>query len=245
MIRWKVVIEYDGTDFKGWQIQKGERTVQGTLEESMKKLLQRELRITGSGRTDAGVHAEEQVAHIDITGDEANLLKRSLNAVLPSDISMVSISEMDGAFHARFSAIARCYRYRVILEKHPLLGRYAFIYGNRRIDLSAMKTAAELSLGKSSWKGMAKEGSGNRTWNVNVHETILEEDLFGWTFLIRADRFLRGMVRLWAGTLLEIGAGKLPPETISKILETDDRSLTGPSLPACGLCLVRVYYENV
>ena len=243
-IRVKLKIEYDGTDFSGWQVQPEVRTVQGDIECILEKLCGRRIPMTGSGRTDAGVHALGQVAHADIRTDELERVVKGLPAMLPEDIAVTEVVEIDSSFHARFQAISRLYRYRTEKRKHPLRNRYCHTLAlSRNLDTSAMMEASRLSLGNNNWIAMAKEGRNNSDWMVNVLNSDVIEDESGWTFTIRANRFLRGMVRIWAGTLHNIGSGLAPPELIKELLETKNREKAGVSLPGRGLTLMEVKYN--
>jgi len=241
-VRLRFTVEYDGTDFAGWQAQAAGRTVQGEIERCLEVLLGRECRVTGSGRTDAGVHAAGQVAHADIEEQEEARVRSGLPEILPPDVAVRDILPAPPGFHARFSARGREYSYRILRGRSPLSARYAFECPWPGLDTASMRSAADLCRGVSGWRGMSKEGSGNRTWRVDVRGVDVEEDDRGWTLAIRADRFLRGMVRIWAGTMVEIGRGRYAPGRMREILDTGDRALAGPSLPAKGLTLVRVEY---
>jgi tRNA pseudouridine38-40 synthase len=244
MMRVRMLIEYDGTDFSGWQAQPGVRTVQGEIEAVLEKLCGRRIAITGSGRTDAGVHALGQVAHADIGFNELERVKTGLPAILPDDIAVTGVIETDPSFHARFQAVSRLYRYRIEKKKNPLKSRYCYIIPPPwKLDTSAMSEASCLSLGENDWKAMAKEGSDNSSWTVNVLEASVTEDISGWTFLIRANRFLRGMVRIWAGTLISIGSGSARPPLVTELLKTQNREKAGVSLPGKGLTLMEVRYN--
>jgi tRNA pseudouridine38-40 synthase len=243
VIRYLLRLEYDGTDFSGWQAQRGRRTVQGELEAILERLCGRRVPVTGSGRTDSGVHAEDQAAHIDLEECEGARMLQGLASLAPPDVAVLGWSEVDSGFHARFSARSRLYRYRLTSSRHPLLERQAAVSPFGMLDTPAMAEAAGLCTGSADWRGMSREGSANRTWRVDVMEASVREDCRGWTFGIRADRFLRGMVRIWAGTLVDVGRGRHSPEVMRQILSTGDRRLAGPSLPARGLTLAGVCYD--
>jgi len=235
--RIKMKIEYDGTDFSGWQLQPEVRTVQGDIEAILEKLCGRHIPIMGSGRTDAGVHALGQVAHADILIDEVERVKTGLPAMLPDDIAVTSIEDADRSFHARYNAISRLYRYRIEKRKNPLKNRFCHTLAlSRKLKTSYMKKAAGISKGENDWRAMAKEGSNNSDWMVDVIDTDVREDDTGWTFLIQANR-------IWAGTLVYIGSGIAPPELISELFETGNRDKAGTSLPGKGLILVEVKYS--
>ena len=244
VIRIKMLIEYDGTEFSGWQRQPEARTVQGDIEAVLERLCICRIAITGSGRTDAGVHALGQVAHADVGIDKLERIRAGLPAMLPEDIAVVKVEEVDSSFHARFQAVSRLYRYRIDKTKHPLRNRYSHtLILSRGLITSDMQKAAELSIGKNDWMAMAKEGSDNSDWIVNVEDASVIEDDSGWTFLIRANRFLRGMVRIWAGTLVNIGSGGAKPELITELLQSKNRDRAGVSLPGKGLTLMEVKYN--
>jgi len=241
-MRVRLLVEYDGTEFRGWQIQPGERTVQGEMESALESMCNRRVSVTGSGRTDAGVHAAGQVAHIDIYPKEMERISKGFSSLLPDDMAILSVSEVPDDFHSRFSAVSRLYRYRVTRASHPLVSRYSFT-SDIPLDTGRMQRAAVLSVGSADWKAMAKEGSGNSDWLVDVIGTGVSEDRLGWTLFIHANRFLRGLVRIWAGTLLRIGSGAEPPELVTELLKIGDRSRAGTSLPARGLTLLKVRYR--
>jgi len=242
--RVRLGIEYDGTDFYGWQTQPDARTVQGEIESVMMNLCGRRIPVIGSGRTDRGVHALGQVAHADIAASELERVREGLPSLLPDDVAVTSVKETDGSFHARFDAVSRLYRYRIEKERHPLRCRYCHVLSEAgTLDSKAMIQGARLSKGRNDWRAMAKEGSSSGDWMVDVLDASVEEDESGWTFLILANRFLRGMVRLWAGTLVRIGAGSAEPELVTSLLMTGDRTDAGMSLPGKGLTLMEVKYN--
>jgi tRNA pseudouridine38-40 synthase len=241
LIRVRFVMEYDGTDFRGWQLQPGRRTVQGEMETAARRLCSRRVCMTGSGRTDAGVHAIGQAVHADLFEEELERFTRGFSSTLPKDVSMLSMEEVSADFHARFSAVSRLYRYRIAKREHPLTSRFEYVL-DRGLDTARMRLAARSSVGAASWRAMAKEGGSNSGWDVEVLEADVFEDTLGWTFCIQSNRFLRGMVRLWVGTLVSIGTGHAEPGLIRTLLETGERELAGPSLPARGLTLLKVRY---
>jgi tRNA pseudouridine38-40 synthase len=242
-VRLRLLLEYDGTDYSGWQVQPGARTVQGELEDALRRLTGRHVPVTGAGRTDAGVHAAGQVAHMDVQEHEVGRMQTGLDGTLPGDLSVTSVDRVPPGFHARFSAVARTYAYVISRRRHPLRDRYEHVFGGE-LDAGAMLEAASLSLGENDWRAMSKEGSGNTDWMATVTEATVTDEDGRWTFRITANRFLRGMVRIWTGTLLEIGLGKAGPGCITEMFGTGDRNLAGPSLPARGLTLLKVRYPG-
>jgi tRNA pseudouridine38-40 synthase len=243
-MRLLAVFEFDGTTFSGWQRQPSNTTVQGEIEKALYTLCGRYIAVTGAGRTDAGVHAAAMPAHFDVEPDELSRVKNGLNTVLPLGVSCISVSRAAGDFHARFNAVSRSYEYHIGKGRHPLNSRFEYQPGITRLNISAMKKAAEYSLGRCNWRGFAKEGGGNTTWDMAVTSTEVAESHRGWTLAITANRFLRGVVRIWSGTILRIGMDRIQPETVQSILITADRKLAGPSLPACGLVLTEVIYPS-
>ncbi|MCK5131183.1 MAG: tRNA pseudouridine(38-40) synthase TruA [Candidatus Sabulitectum sp.] len=241
-MRLLIRFEFDGTVYSGWQIQPRDITVQGEIEKALQQMCGRHISITGAGRTDAGVHAACMPAHLDINPDELGRIENGLNTMLPRNISCVSVEQVADDFHARFHAVSRSYEYHIGSGRHPLKGRYEYQPGVFNLDTDAMRTAAELSLGHSNWRGFAREGGGNTTWDMNVLSTSVVENNGGWTLTITANRFLRGVVRIWSGTIFRIGTGRISPETVKSILDTTDKRLAGPSLPASGLILTEVRY---
>lgn len=235
---------YDGTPFSGWQVQPGLPTVQGVIESALEKLCRRPCRIHGAGRTDAGVHALAMPAHLDIRDEELPRIRGGLNGLLPRSVHCLSVSTVPDGFHARFDALSRSYVYRIGRTPDPLRRLYEYQPGFPVLALAPMKRAAELSLGNNTWRGFSKEGSGNSTWDMTVTGADAMENSHGWEFTISANRFLRGVVRIWSGTLFRSGAGWIPPERVTEILGSGSRTAAGPSLPPCGLTLTEVLYPH-
>ena len=243
-MRYKMLIEYDGTNYHGWQIQPGVQTVQQAIEEALGIAVREKINLTGSGRTDAGVHARGQVAHFDTTKPvDLYRLKASLNGLLPDGIGIIQLENADDEFHARYDARQRVYHYYVTSEKHPLtIHKRAFIRPNP--DYDAMNEAASFLLGTHNFSAFCKIKSEtkNRFCNVQAAKWTKESQPGDWFFKIVADRFLHGMVRAITGTLLEVGHGKRSGENIKETLLSEDRTLAGPAAPAHGLILEKVTY---
>ncbi len=242
MPRYLAYFEFDGTGFRGFQYQPGERTVQGEIECCLEKITGNRVPVTGAGRTDAGVHALAMPAHLDL--DRGGERLSALARILPRDIALIRWFPVRDTFNARFDAVERTYHYRIGRRRSPLKARTEF-QPWLTLDTGAMNAAAALSLGRADWRAFAKTGGGNSTWNMDVREAGVTEDQEGWTIRITSDRFLRGVVRLWAGTLLRVGTGKLSPDVVRDLLGGGRAVAAGPSLPACGLTLVEVKYEAV
>ena len=231
---------YDGTDYAGFQVQTNARTVQGEIERALAEICAEPIRITGAGRTDAGVHATGQVIDFRTASAlDGEAIERGVNALLPKDIA---ISDVEGAsedFHSRFSATGRTYEYRIRRSRtrdprewrkeHWLPGM---------LDLAALKAASAMLIGRHDFAAFAAGVSGERT--VRRADWREEGELL--RFEIDADAFLRGMVRGIVGTLLWVGRGKITAERFGEILASRDRTQAGPSAPAQGLTLVGVEY---
>jgi len=240
-------IEYDGTNYCGWQVQsreKSKKSIQETLEKTLQKILQEKIKLIGSGRTDAGVHALAQIANFKTKSDIAAWkLQKALNGNLPDDIVIKRIEEAPLDFHSRFSAKSKIYRYSVLNRSYPsALLRYAIYFFPYPLNVKLMQKEAKVLLGKHDFKSFQatqkKENSSIRT--LKKLDISKKGDML--TFELEADGFLYNMVRNIVGTLIEIGRGRFPPGSLKKILLAKNRKLAGPTIPARGLCLVRVNY---
>ena len=237
-------VAYVGSGFSGWQIQPKHRTVQGVLEKKLSFLMGRPVSVVGAGRTDTGVHARGQVAHVSLADDnEAIRLERALPGMMPADIQVDSFQRVPLEFHSRFSAIARRYSY------HLLFRREIFQPNNwqitRIIDRKAMDRAAAFFPGSHDCASFCKTSSLKDNGNV-CHIDLCN---FEWQedsaiFHVRANRFLHHMVRIMVGTLVEVGFGQRPPGQIKDILAACDRSRAGFMAPPEGLFLEEVYYPE-
>lgn len=238
----KLLLEYDGTAFAGWQVQPEQRTVQGVLESALSQMTGEKVSLTGSGRTDAGVHASGQVANFRTEKDiPLKAFNEGLNAVLPRDIAVLKAEETDPEFHSRFGAKSRLYRYQIITRRSPLLERYAWriLYPLNRDVLPEL---CNLILGPHDFTAFASAQAEVDNFNVNVARAGWKDYGGVLSFEILADRFLHNMVRILVGTMIDTARGRLKPEDMARILESKDRTLAGKTAPACGLCLVKVEY---
>jgi tRNA pseudouridine38-40 synthase len=235
---------YDGTDFKGWQRQPRERTIQGTLENALFKLTGQLVTVHGAGRTDAGVHAEGQVANFKLAPRlGADDLFRALNALLPDDLRVRSLRRAPADFHARKSARSKTYRYRLLQEPQlsPFLVRYV-LHWPHRLDVRAMRKAAALFVREADFSAFSSNRELQPVRKVVLSDLRKKGDEI--VFTIRAGGFLRYMARTIFGTLLEVGRGKIPPERVEELFRERSRSLSSPTAPAKGLCLVKVDYPS-
>lgn len=244
-LRYRATVEYDGSDFLGFQYQARGRTVQGEIERAIEKVTQQKVRIAGAGRTDAGVHALGQVIAFNVAWrHSAQELQRALNAVLPMDIALRDCCVVSFDFHPRYDALWRQYRYVVWNEpvRSPLWQRYAH-HVPEPLDVAAMQKAAQYLIGCHDFAAFGKAPRGNNTVRkVLQAEWVVEGKRL--TFEITADAFLRHMVRRIVGTLLQIGRGQRPPEEIALLVQGKAKRLATPLAPAHGLCLVKIGYAD-
>jgi tRNA pseudouridine38-40 synthase len=250
-MNFKLLIQYDGTDFHGWQVQENARTIQGELERVIGTLEDAPVKVAGSGRTDAGVHAEGQVANVKLNRVwTPEKLRSAINGNLWRDIRIINVERADDDFHARFSARGKTYVYRIVNAPvmSPFWRRFA-LHETRPLDIARMNMAARFLLGEHDWTAFSSALSESESKVRNVTESAVDSfwDRRANTnvieFHIRANGFLRYMVRSIMGTLLEIGRGEIDSDTILTALVSGDRNLAGQTAPACGLTLVKVDYS--
>lgn len=249
-MNYRLTLQYDGTEFHGWQIQASGRTVQGELTRALSLLDGGEVVVHGAGRTDAGVHAEGQVATVWLRRDfEPERLRGAVNGNVGRDLRVVDVAAVADEFHARKSAKGKTYCYRVFNERvmSPFWARYA-LHEARAIDMVAMRDAATLFVGTHDWTAFssAQAEVKTRVRNITGLEITERRSLRARGRLIEirasADGFLRYMVRSIAGTLLAAGRGEMDAQTIRRAIETGDRTLAAATAPAHGLALVEVHY---
>lgn len=242
--RYFIYISFKGTHFHGWQIQPNGWSVQAELEKAMSVLLQEKIAIMGAGRTDAGVHAKLMIAHFE-TDREVVIDKFmfNLNNMLSESISIIGLKEVEVGFHARFAATSRTYHYYISPKKDPFSGEFSYLF-TRPIDLEKMNLAAELMLGEKDFSCFSKSKTQTFTNNCNLEKAVWIEKNGQFLFEVKANRFLRNMVRAIVGTLIEVGEGKRAIESIPELIESKNRSNAGTSVPACGLFLVDIEYPT-
>ncbi len=250
-MNYRLLLQYDGTDFHGWQVQDGLRTVQGELERTLSLLEDAPVHVVGSGRTDAGVHAEGQVANVRLNRPfTPDKLRLAINGNLSRDVRVMIVEKASDDFHARFSAKMKTYIYRVV--NAPVMSPFWLRFAHHEakfLDVGQMNATARLFLGKHDWTAFSAARSDVETrirtirnftvesfWDARTDASVIE-------FRISANGFLRYMVRSIVGTILEVGRGKKDSDTILTAIVSGDRDLAGKTAPANGLTLLKVDYE--
>jgi len=240
----KLTLAYDGTEFHGWQIQPQLPTVQGELQETLRKLFNHDVHVTGSGRTDAGVHAHGQVASVETMRKiDPDAVLRGANALLPPAIRVLAVEEVSPEFHARRSARSKTYEYRI--WRNPIVSPFhsRYVYAFRYpLDEKAIDRGTTCFLGTHDFTSFCATATEVEDRTRTIYQASWTRSEPEWVFRIRGNGFLQYMVRTIAGTLIEIGQGRLDAEQIPRIFEARDRRLAGPSLPAHGLHLISVAY---
>jgi tRNA pseudouridine38-40 synthase len=251
-MNFKLLIQYDGTDFHGWQMQDGLRTVQGELSRVLSLLDDREVIVQGSGRTDAGVHAEGQVASVELRREiSPQKLRNAINGNLARDVRVLLVDVAPESFHARYSAVSKSYLYRVV--RGEVMSPFWTLYAHqeaRPLDLDQMRRGAEMFIGEHDWTAFsaAQTNAESRVRNI-----IQLEISHGWNdrgqcdlvaFTVTANGFLRYMVRSIVGTLLAVGRGEIDEPTVARAICEGDRELAGATAPAKGLTLMKVNYDR-
>jgi tRNA pseudouridine38-40 synthase len=242
--RWRIAVEYDGTDFAGWQRQIQQRTVQATLEDAIRDMTGETVFVRAAGRTDAGVHADGQVASFDLELEiPPHGLLRGLNTILPPDVAIVDVAEAAPDFDARFSAHGKVYRYTVWNHsiRSPRRARSAW-HVRERLDTDAVRRAAAALVGEHDFRAFRASDCDRRTTVRLVRRLDVERQGPVLTFDIEATAFLKNMVRIVVGTLIDVGRGRLTEAAIADMLATGDRTAGGMTAPAQGLTLLRVIY---
>ena len=237
---------YDGANYHGWQMQKSVVTVQGTIESALSKLMGHKIKLSGCGRTDAGVHAERYCANFKTDSRiPVERLPLAINTLLPPDISVLRAANAPDEFDANLSCIKKEYTYRIINSRirNPFYANRAYFYP-RRLDIAAMKEAAGHFVGTHDFAAVRSVGTETKTTIRTVHWYEVEEA--GGVIELRAcaNGFLYNMARAMAGTLIYASEGKIQPGEIQRLLEQRDRRLTGPTVPPQGLYMTRIWYDG-
>ena len=240
----KLIIEYDGSCYGGWQKQKNNKTIQEEIEKAIKKVTGEIIEVFGSSRTDAGVHAKGMVANFKT---ESNIpedkYREAINSKLPDDIAIIKSEEVDGEFHSRYCSKGKMYSYTIINRYEKVAIGNKYIYQVREeLDIDAMKKACHYFIGLHDFKAFKTSGSSVKTSVRTIEKLYIDKSKDKIKIYITADGFLYNMVRIIVGTLVEVGKGKMQPEDIKRIIESQDRTEAGPCVPPNGLILEEVYY---
>ena len=238
----KITIEFDGTNYCGWQIQPGLPTIQGELEKALQKLVQQKTAVIGAGRTDSGVHALAHIANFKTESPfPPEVFLRGLNRFLPLDIRIMRVAEVPLDFNSRFSAKYRKYRYSIATQRRAVNRLYSW-YCKYPLNFEAMQQASNALLGVHDFQAFAKATPDLPHYRCEIISVDWEQNHSELIFEIKANRFLHNMVRIIVGTLVDIGRGHLPPDAMTEIIASEDRNRAGRTVPATGLFLVEVGY---
>jgi tRNA pseudouridine38-40 synthase len=238
----KLAVEYDGTEFLGWQIQPGGRTVQGDITAGLRQVLREEVNLIGAGRTDTGVHARGQVANFQTESrEEPSAIMSSLNGVLHPDIRILSAEDVPEAFHSRFDAMERMYRYHLSTVPSALT-RFREWYVRYKLDFGLLEQGAALVSGFHDFTSFSKVGTEAKHYCCDVRKSVWSRVGGRFVYEIRADRFVRGMVRALVGNMVDLARGHISVAEFVDILESRDRSKAGTAAPPYGLYLEEVVY---
>jgi len=243
----KLTLAYEGTNYNGYQVQKDQPTIQLKLEEALKVTTKEKIRVLVSGRTDSGVHALGQVVNFKtLSKIPTDKFVPALNSILPPDIRIKKSEEVSEDFHAQLSALGKHYQYSLYNAdvSSPFLRRY--VYQVRRdLDLDRMKKAADYFMGKKDFSSFRSSGCGASSPVKEIFQCSCIKKGRIIHILVKGSGFLYNMVRIISGTLLMVGLGKISCEKVKEIIDARDRTKAGPTLAACGLCLIKVYYEDL
>ena len=242
-MRYFVELSYDGNPFVGWQRQPAGDSVQSCLEDALSILFRKPLSIVGAGRTDAGVHAHQLFAHVDLDEHVDQDLTFRLNKLLPKEIAVRNVIAVTQDAHARFDAVSRIYRYHITTQKNPFLQKRSYQFA-KPLDLDLMNQAAKILIDHKNFKCFSKSKTDVKTYVCDIQQVNWQQNGSELVFFIQANRFLRNMVRAIVGTLIEVGLRKISISDFEAIIESRDRSQAGYSVPAHGLYLEKVNYPK-
>lgn len=241
-MRYKIELAYNGTPFHGWQIQPNAISVQQVLNEKLSIILQEKIQTMGSGRTDTGVHAKKQVVHCNITTKVPDNIIYRLNNILPCSIAVAKFEQTHNTFHARFDATSRAYEYLIHRGKSPFLDNFSYCL-NKPLNIELMNQACCILKKHSDFECFSKIKTEVNNFICDIEEAFWENNKNELRFYIKANRFLRNMVRAIVGTLLEVGEEKISLNEFEAIIESKKRDNAGKSAPASGLYLIEVNYD--
>ncbi len=241
-LRYFIELSYNGKNYHGWQIQPDAISIQEKINNALSTVLQEKIDVVGAGRTDTGVHASQMFAHFDVNKTLVNELVFKLNSLLPNDIVIKKIYEVEEGKHARFDAVSRSYEYKIWLGRNPFLLDFSWQIHTKKPDVYLMNEAAKLLLEYENFQCFSKVKTDVYTYNCTVTEAVWKQKGDGLTFHITANRFLRNMVRAIVGTLIDVGMHKTTINHFKSIIESKNRSKAGLSVPAKGLFLTKIKY---
>lgn len=242
----KLTIEYDGTNYGGWQVQPNAVTIQEKIEHAIFKATGENIRICGAGRTDAGVHALGQVAHFETESNiETDRIKHAVNAYLNEDIRIKKSEQVDDDFHARYDAVGKTYRYSIYNDRiKPALLRNVVHTVYEKLDIDKMKKASKHYIGKHDFSAFCSSGADVEDKERQIYDVRIKEDLPLIEIEFEGSGFLYNMVRIMTGTLISVGRGAIEPIEIYDIVKSKDRGRAAATAPAKGLCLLNVKYPS-
>lgn len=245
MTNYKLLIEYDGTRYYGWQRQPNQNTIQGKLESVLSAMCQKDVEVIGAGRTDGGVHAKGMVANVNLETElSAEEIRDYLNRYLPDDIAVLEVKEASPRFHARYNATGKTYCYTCFDgDVKPVFDRRYYTRLEEKPDAELMRRAAEVLLGQHDFRNFCVNPRMKKSTVRCVDKILIERDGGYIRFTFHGTGFLQNMVRIMVGTLLEVGCGRMTAEQVREVLENPERQKAGPTAPAQGLCLMSVDYD--
>lgn len=245
MTNYKLLIEYDGTRYYGWQRQPNQNTIQGKLESVLSAMCQKDVEVIGAGRTDGGVHAKGMVANVNLETElSAEEIRDYLNRYLPDDIAVLEVKEASPRFHARYNATGKTYCYTCFDgDVKPVFDRKYYTRLEEKPDIERMKRAAEILKGQHDFRNFCVNPRMKKSTVRCVDKILIERDGGYIRFTFHGTGFLQNMVRIMVGTLLEVGCGRMTAEQVREVLENPERQKAGPTAPAQGLCLMSVDYD--
>jgi len=242
-MRFFIELSYKGTNYHGWQVQPNTNTIQAEINKALSTILNAKIEVMGAGRTDAGVHAKQMFAHFDYATEfDVHTIVIKLNSFLKNDIAIRTIFRVRDDASTRFDALSRIYHYNIVQEKSPFKTTAYFVH--RPLDVKAMNLACQHILGAQDFTSFSKANTQTFTNNCNVMSANWEWKDGELVFTIKADRFLRNMVRAIVGTMLEVGIGKIKPDDVKEIIAKKDRCKAGTSVPAHALFLSKIEYPK-
>ena len=241
-MRYFIELSYNGKNYHGWQMQPDAISIQEKLNEALSKVWQETIEVVGAGRTDTGVHAKQMFAHFDVQSQVKEEIVYKLNSILPNDIVVSKLVEVEPEKHARFDAVSRSYEYKIWLGRNPFLLDFSWQIHSQYLDVDAMNQAAKILLKYKDFQSFSKVKTDVHTYNCDIFDAYWKVDKADLTFYISANRFLRNMVRAIVGTMVDVGLGKISVLDFEEIIKSKNRSNAGLSVPARGLFLTEIKY---